>query len=63
MWAERVDVRCETTPFAITTSSGPTPHLEAAAAASMTRAAAPTLRICSQELDSEVLPPVTMWDP
>ena len=49
--------------FAIDISSTRTPHLDAAAVASMIRAAAPTLRICSQEWDSEVLPPVSMCGP
>ena len=41
-------------------SSARTPQRAAAARTSMIRAAAPTLRICSQELESDVLPPVTM---
>ena len=61
--AERCDRGCETTPFATAISSAGTPQLDAAAVASMIRAAAPTLRICSQELDSEVLPPVSMCGP
>ncbi len=58
--AERCDVRCETMPLATVISSGGTPQRAAAARTSIVRAAAPTLRICTHEPASELLPPVTM---
>jgi hypothetical protein len=56
--AERPDAVCVTTPLATAMAAGGTPQRSAAASTSICRMAAPALRNCSQELATEVEPPV-----
>ena len=59
----RDDARCVTTPLLTVMASAGTFHSCAAAATSMARAAAPAVRICSNEFAIAVLPPVPCAGP